>query len=39
MNILVTGAGGFLGQRLVSVLRAQGHDVWGVTRRSGVAQS
>ncbi|MDX8446008.1 NAD-dependent epimerase/dehydratase family protein [Mesorhizobium captivum] len=39
MKILVTGAGGFLGQRLVSVLRAQGHDVWGVTRRSRAAQS
>ena len=37
MNVLVTGAGGFIGQRLVSRLRRQGHHVRGIdlSRPSG----
>lgn len=32
MNLLVTGAGGFLGRAVVAEARAQGHAVRGVTR-------
>lgn len=34
MNILVTGANGFIGSRLCSVLAGQGEDVIAVSRRS-----
>jgi uncharacterized protein len=32
MNILITGATGFIGQRLVQRLKASGHEVWGLSR-------
>lgn len=35
MRVLVTGAGGFVGRRLVQVLQARGHDVVAPTRRDG----
>lgn len=34
MHILVTGASGFFGSGIVSLLRASGHDVLGVGRRA-----
>jgi nucleoside-diphosphate-sugar epimerase len=33
MKILVTGASGFVGRRLIQVLISQGHEVIGVGRR------
>jgi len=39
MNILVTGASGFLGYHLVSRLLAKGHNVTGTIRRAGMASS
>jgi len=36
-RVLVTGAGGFIGARLVSVLAAAGMEVHGLSRRQGVA--
>lgn len=33
MNVLVTGAGGFVGRHLVTQLAGQGHAVWGLSRR------
>ena len=35
MQVLVLGAGGFIGSALVSRLLAQGHSVVAVTHRSG----
>ena len=32
MKILVTGAGGLLGRALLTLLRNQGHDVYGLVR-------
>jgi len=34
-SILLTGAGGFIGQRLASALTASGHRVRGLSRRTG----
>lgn len=34
-NILVTGAGGFIGQRLVSVLKDSGYEVYGLSSKDG----
>jgi hypothetical protein len=35
MRILVTGASGFIGQRLCPLLVKDGHDVWALTRGNG----
>jgi uncharacterized protein len=35
MRILVTGASGFIGQRLCPLLTKDGHDVWALTRSNG----
>lgn len=39
MRVLVTGASGFLAQRLMKVLRAQGHEPLATTRNRGAAGS
>lgn len=39
MDIVVTGASGFIGQALVSELRAAGHTVVPMVRRAGVANA
>lgn len=36
MRLLVTGAAGFIGSRLVGALAAEGHEVWGLDLRPGV---
>ncbi|WP_448564871.1 thylakoid membrane protein ThyD [Trichothermofontia sp.] len=38
MKIAITGATGFVGQRLVERASAAGHELWVLTRRSEVAQ-
>ncbi|MEM8858253.1 MAG: NAD-dependent epimerase/dehydratase family protein, partial [Chloroflexota bacterium] len=38
MKVFITGGSGFIGQRVVSRLVAQGHDVYGLTRSSQGAQ-
>jgi len=38
MRILVTGAGGFIGKRLIARLAALGHDVFGLVRRAPLAE-
>src|SRR5205814_369341 len=37
MKILLTGATGFIGSRLLLALRSRGHDVIGVARRAPAA--
>ncbi|MFN3522618.1 MAG: SDR family oxidoreductase [Phenylobacterium sp.] len=37
MRILLTGATGFIGSALLARLAADGHEVWAVTRRRGIA--
>jgi dTDP-L-rhamnose 4-epimerase len=37
MKVLVTGSEGFIGSRIVALLRARGHDVTGLDRRAGTA--
>lgn len=37
MRILVTGAGGFLGQRLLEVLHREGHEIFATTRNNATA--
>ena len=39
MNILVTGASGFLGYHLTSRLLTKGYDVTGTIRRAGMASA
>ena len=38
MKVLVTGASGFIGRPLVSLLTARGHSVRGMVRRAAEAQ-
>jgi nucleoside-diphosphate-sugar epimerase len=39
MRLLITGATGFLGSRFATVLDERGHEVVGVTRRTGQARA
>jgi len=39
MRILVTGSGGFLGGHLFRVLKARGHEVWGMDKKDGESTS
>jgi UDP-glucose 4-epimerase len=39
MRLLITGATGFLGSRFATVLDERGHEVVGVTRRTGKARA